>query len=197
MQDMPASLGVALKEWSVVCDALAQGEQIVLLRKGGIHDTEGVFELEERHFLLFPTLLHQQPGMVKPAYRQRIEPVASEPHSVALSAAATVTDIVRLPSRSAADALFDLHIWDTPQIDMRFNYKPTHPLYLVLLRACVLPAPVTVENTPAYAGCKSWVPLDRSIDLTHATAALDDDAYQARRDTIAERLAAHGVRFRS
>ena len=33
----------ALKEWAVVCDALRDGRQICLLRKGGIREEAGVF----------------------------------------------------------------------------------------------------------------------------------------------------------
>ena len=69
------------------------------------------------------------------------------------------------------DALDAEHIWTTPLIDMRFNYKPQNPLYLLLVRAYSLAKPVTVANTPAYAGCKSWVPLDEAIDVS-AVAAL-------------------------
>jgi len=48
------------------------------------------------------------------------------------------------------------HIWTSPLIDMRFNYKPQNPLYLLLVRTYRLAKPVTVDNTPEYAGCKSW-----------------------------------------
>src|SRR5687768_3845167 len=44
-------LHVALKEWATVCTALETGRQILLLRKGGIHETGGQFELEHSRFL--------------------------------------------------------------------------------------------------------------------------------------------------
>ena len=68
------------------------------------------------------------------------------------------------------------------------NYKPQNPLYLMLVRAYRLAEPVTVENTPAYAGCKSWVPLDEPIAVVGATPAIDDAAYERRRGAILDRI---------
>jgi hypothetical protein len=177
---LPAHLNIALKEWSVVCDALQDGRQIILLRKGGIYEAAGEFEIENRQFLLFPTFLHQNAAMLKQA---DLRPMAAEPQQVKVSAAAVITDIIRMPSRAAMDSLDDQHIWSKALIDMRFNYRPENPLYLLLVRTYRLAAPVTIQNTPAYAGCKSWVPLETPIDTT-AAAALDDSAYDARRRTI-------------
>ena len=63
----PNELNVALKEWATVCAALGDGRQMILLRKGGIYESAGEFEIEHRQFLLFPTYLHQNAEMLKPA----------------------------------------------------------------------------------------------------------------------------------
>jgi hypothetical protein len=57
---------VAFKEWEIVVDALGRGEQILLLRKGGIHEGRGGFRPEHRRFLLFSTHYHQQRESVVP-----------------------------------------------------------------------------------------------------------------------------------
>lgn len=62
----PTSLQVALKEWATVCHALESGRQMVLLRKGGVSDAGGTFEVKHPQFLLFPTYLHQNLTMLKP-----------------------------------------------------------------------------------------------------------------------------------
>jgi hypothetical protein len=72
------------------------------------------------------------------------------------------------------DALADLHIWAPPLIDMRFNYRPENPLYLLLVRVYRLASAQVVENTPAYAGCKSWVPLGERIQTGGAEPVLDE-----------------------
>ena len=186
---LPVSLNVALKEWATVCAALERGEQILLLRKGGIYESAGEFELEHRQFLLFPTYLHQNLSMLKPRFHAGFEPHSQEPARVKISAAGVVTDIVQLGSRAQMDALDDQHVWTPPLIDMRFNYRPENPLYLVLVRAYRLATPVTIENTPAYAGCKSWVPLEEVVSMHGATAVLDDGSYSTRRAQIIERVA--------
>ena len=185
---LPTSLPVALKEWATVCRALETGRQIVLLRKGGILEAIGGFELENPQFLLFPTHLHQNLGMLKPEAHAGFETHTAEPERITLSAAAAVTDIVRLRSRAQMDALDEEHVWTPPLIDMRFNYRPANPLFLLLVRAYRLRQPVTIDNTPEYAGCKSWVPLDAPVETAGATPALQDAAYQSRRTTILERI---------
>ena len=185
---LPDQLKIALKEWAVVCDALETGNQIILLRKGGIYEASGEFELENPQFILFPTYLHQNAGMLKPALRDSPKPVTTEPDKIELRTAGAVTNIIQLNDRKQIDAIDDEHVWATPLIDMRFNYKPQNPLYLMIVRAFRLPKPIIVANTPAYAGCKSWLPLDESISLAGLAPALDDAAFEARRNSILHRL---------
>jgi hypothetical protein len=186
---LPNSLNIALKEWATVCLALETGRQMLLLRKGGIYEAAGEFELENPQFLLFPTYLHQNLNMLKPGDQAGFEARSSEPQQVRLSAAGEVTDIVQLKSRAQMDALEAEHVWTTPLIDMRFNYKPQNPLYLMLVRAYRLAEPVTVENTPAYAGCKSWVPLEDAIETARVKPVIDDASFDARRASILAKLA--------
>src|SRR5882762_8123505 len=161
--ELSSQLNVALKEWASVCSALQEGRQIILLRKGGILEAIGGFELEHPQFFLFPTYLHQNAQMLKEHERNRLVVLKEEPAQVVLSSAAIVTDIVRLRERKQMDALDREHIWTAPLIDMRFNYRPQNPLYLLILRIFRLRQAITIQNTPEYAGCKSWVPLDESI----------------------------------
>ena len=185
---LPDPLPIALKEWATVCRALETGRQIILLRKGGILEAIGGFELENPQFLLFPTYLHQNKDMLKPEAHAGFEPRTEEPQHVTLASAAEVTDIVRLQSRAQMDAVEDEHVWTAPLIDMRFNYRPANPLYLLIVRAYRLPRPVTIANTPAYAGCKSWVPLDEPVSTTGATPVMDDENYESRRRQVMERI---------
>ncbi len=125
--------------------------------------------------------------MLKPDARGSLDKRDAEPSEIILSAAAIVTDIVQLSSRQQMDALDDEHLWMRDLIDMRFNYKPRNPLYLLILRAYSLSAPITIANTPDYAGCKSWVPLDSPLATTGSTPALDDARFDDRRKTILDR----------
>jgi hypothetical protein len=184
----PTSLNIALKEWQTVISALETGRQIMLLRKGGILEQGGKrqFEMNHEQFLLFPTYLHQSRGDLKPEVE--FDPKSSEPGEVRITAAGVVSDIIQVKSRDQIDRLNEEHIWSPSLIDMRFNYKPEKPLYLVLVRAYRLHEPVTLANTPAYAGCKSWVPLDQPIAAGDALPVLDDVKYEHRRSTILKKI---------
>ena len=58
----------ALKEWAVVCRALEEGRQVVLLRKGGILEYRQGFEVKHEKFLMFPTFEHQSKDSLQPDY---------------------------------------------------------------------------------------------------------------------------------
>ena len=184
----PNDLNVALKEWASICDALGSGRQIILLRKGGIYESAGEFEIEHRQFLLFPTYLHQNATMLKASEHAALKPMEAEPARIAISLAGEITDILPMSNRPAMDALDEEHIWTSKLIDMRFNYRPENPLYLLLVRAYRLGKAVVIDNTPAYAGCKSWVPLDRAVETKDAAPVLDDSEYLRRTQMIIENL---------
>jgi hypothetical protein len=192
---LPPSLSTGLKEWAAVCQALSTGRQIVLLRKGGIHEAAGEFELDHRQFLLFPTYLHQSKAQLKPEAHPGFEPHSAEPSRITLALAGQVTDILQLASRQQMDEIDDQHVWTDALLDMRFNYRPENPLYLLLVRPYRLATPVTIENTPAYAGCKSWVPLERAVSTAGAAPVLDDTTFQAKRQLIRTRLQGVGTGF--
>jgi hypothetical protein len=173
------SLHIALKEWDLTIRELLAGRQAILLRKGGILEADNQFELEHRRFLFYPTFIHQNPDMVKPGRRADIRALPAEPAEVEITGLGEVARILEVPSRAAMDQLRDLHPWDEPLIDMRFNYRAEKPLFLVIIRAFALPEPVRLANTIAYAGCKSWVPLEREIVVDGAVQALPEPALQA------------------
>src|SRR5262245_54054908 len=138
---LPTSLQIALKEWAVVCRALETGRQIILLRKGGILESSTGFQLEHPSFLLFPTYLHQNLNMLKPEAHGGFQPHSAEPATITLGSFGQVTDIIRVKYRQQMGALDSEHIWTPPLIDMRFNYKPDNPLYLLIVRAYRLAEP--------------------------------------------------------
>jgi hypothetical protein len=173
-------LDIALKEWAIVCDLLVEGRLALLLRKGGIHESggPGVFELEHPRFLLFPSWAHQKPEMIKPEHRGRVQ-VLEEPETIPFRGLAEVARIWRVPTRAAFETLDDLHCWTSAQIDMRFNYRPENPLYLMAVRAYRLERESSVPNRPEYAGCKSWVPLrpSEAVEDRAARVVMSDDAF--------------------
>jgi len=172
-------IDVALKEWACVCDLMIGGQFALLLRKGGIHERSGpgVFELDHERFLLFPSWAHQKPGMMKPAYREAAAP-GSEPDQITFRGAGEAAKIWAVPSREAFDTLDDLHPWSDEYVDMRFNYRPENPLYLVAVRVTVLAEPRTIRYRPEFMGCHSWVPLEPNKAANiGGTSAMDDGRF--------------------
>ncbi len=181
-------LRIALKEWAIVCDLLLSGEQVVLLRKGGVHEEAGPgrFRLEHDRFALFPAWEHQKPGWIKPRFRDRVQTYEREPTQIALRGFGVAGRIWEVPSRAAFDELDDLHGWEQPQVDMRFDYKPQRPLYLLAIRAYRSEHPKSIDVDPRYWGCKSWVDLrpEHAIDDVAAEPVLSDNEFAAVIDRI-------------
>jgi len=68
----------AFKEWAVVVRALLEGEQILDVRKGGLREEGRHFSVQASRVWLYPTVEHQQPELVKPAYRRWVETTEAE-----------------------------------------------------------------------------------------------------------------------
>ena len=63
---------IAFKEWAVTVRALAEGEQLITLRKGGIREENKHFEIEHDRFFLYPTFDHQQGQFVRESHRPEL-----------------------------------------------------------------------------------------------------------------------------
>ena len=48
---------IAYKDWSVTVRALAEGEQLLVVRNGNAEDPSGRTDLEHDRFFLYPTFL--------------------------------------------------------------------------------------------------------------------------------------------
>ena len=64
---VPGHCAVALKEWATVLEAMAKGEQLVLIRKGGLIEPGSGFELVANTFVFYPTFEHQAVSYLRPA----------------------------------------------------------------------------------------------------------------------------------
>src|SRR6478735_2528396 len=63
----------ALKEWAVVVHALLEGEQILDVRKGGLHEDGRHFAVQSNRLWLYPTAEHQKAELLKEPYRHWID----------------------------------------------------------------------------------------------------------------------------
>ncbi|ASC69684.1 hypothetical protein XM38_006130 [Halomicronema hongdechloris C2206] len=179
-------LGIALKEWAVVVDALTQGELILLLRKGGIHDYKGRFRAKHGQAWLLPTYAHQLASALKPPYcdgqrpalkGHRISPTPPL-ETIYLKSWASITHVFPIHQSASIHALAPYHIWSDEFIQQRLSWKPHRPLMVLLLRVYRLSEPVELAMQPSYSGCRSWITLEHPIPLVPSSPALDDTAYQ-------------------
>ena len=69
---------IALKEWAVTVRALAEGEQLLTLRKGGIREENKHFELEHERFFLYPTFDHQRNNLVRESHHPELRRALEE-----------------------------------------------------------------------------------------------------------------------
>ena len=176
----------ALKEWQVAVQALEQGETILLLRKGGIRETEGKFSVQHETVLLYPTYEHQQPELLKPNYAAQVQPVESgwHPNEVRIGSWAKITEIIQITQPDAIARLLPFHIWNLNCITERLKWKPNQPVHGLLLRTYKLPEPQIIPYIESYGGCKSWIELEAAIALADCHPALSEAEYQQQVEMI-------------
>ncbi len=169
----------ALKEWQVAVNALEQGETIVLLRKGGIRESGGRFVAQRDRICLYPTVEHQKPELLKPSYAELVQPVASgwHPEQIRIGSWALITDCLQVSTAEQVDSLLPSHIWNQRFVTERLQWKPSHPLQVLLLRVYNLHEPQMIPFSEAYSGCKSWIELGQAIALENSAPVLSDLTY--------------------
>jgi hypothetical protein len=163
-------LSVAFKEWAVVCRALAEGRQTVILRKGGIAEEGGTFRPEHPEFLLYPTFFHEHRAGVKPDFLPLLDAAEEEkPEAGKIKFAhfVRVTDVKHLTDLDAALALDAKHAWTPEVVTQRFHYRAPG---VFALSVCTfrLATPTMRVERPEYAGCKTWVVLDEPVSTEGA-----------------------------
>ena len=174
-----SSITHALKEWAIALEALEQGKTIMLLRKGGIKESKGRFQVPRDRILLYPTYEHQQPALLKPEYKSHVTPVASgwHPQQVTISSWAEITDVLPVSEENTVKALLPFHIWNEQFISDRLKWKPHQPIYILLLRTYKLLTSQVIDYRPQYGGCTSWLDLASAIDIDNTQQILTDDIY--------------------
>jgi hypothetical protein len=162
----------ALKEWSSVIAKLASGDQVILIRKGGIADPK--FGLDASQFYLYPTYFHQGEN----EHRRSV----------------IVThwcEAVRTWSVRDLDALYRLEAlvaMPRETLDARYRFRPDQALHVIGVRTWTLPKPVEVVFREQYAGCLSWISVDEEIDVDGSKPVLSETDLAARLERVESRL---------
>ena len=153
---------VAFKEWAVIVDLIGRGDQILILRKGGIHEDRGGFQVEHRGFFLFPTLFHQQRESVLPFAQSRFDEISTEfsdPGTVNIQFWVDVVETHWLNVWNKVEKLQPCHPWTDKVIRDRFGWVEDEGIFAIAVRASRLAEPKPIPLLKEYGGCKSWVEI--------------------------------------
>ncbi|MDW3605428.1 MAG: DUF1802 family protein, partial [Nitrososphaeraceae archaeon] len=192
---------IALKEWAIVCKALEDGKQMLLLRKGGIMEYRKGFEVKHNEFLLYPTFEHQSVESIKVEYKEKLKEILEEQNKYyyynnnnrkeidkdnknfntssnnIIKLLAKVEDVIEISDKLILSELRDYHIWSDEYVTMRMNYNPSKPMSILLLRIYKLRKPLIVDINDTWAGCKSWINIetDREFQNSHKLKGQNTD----------------------
>lgn len=164
----------ALKEWSSVIDALGSGEQVILVRKGGIADP--AFGVEAERFYLYPTYFHQGESDARPA--------VTITHWCEVVRTWSVRDLEMLARLESFAAI------PRETLEARYRFRPDQALNVIAVRTFALPRAATVKFRDEYAGCRSWLSVDDEIEIDGSRQVLDERQLLAKVDAVDVVLAA-------
>ena len=154
---------IAFKEWDIVCKALEEGRQSLILRKGGIHEGREGFSFAHDQFVLFPTRFHAQGDYVK------IPGVVTKPEwevgdEVVINSKVKVKKAVTLTDWDEVALLADQHIWTEETIRDRFFWEgkgmASGSIHVAYVEVEKLKDPVRFNYANKHRGCRSWVEID-------------------------------------
>jgi hypothetical protein len=204
---------IAFKEWAVTVRALAEGEQLVTLRKGGIREPDKHFALDHDRFFLYPTFDHQRGDLVRESHQPELrraleegvwaegEPPAhaltrdggiTQPDRVRIRAWAEVAGAWTVTDRRIVDALSPFYVWTCDYAEKRLAWKRRHPLHVLLLRTYRIPRPVTVRVRDDYGGCRSWLEITRDLPF-EGTPVLSTEEFERASEEITGIVEADGA----
>ena len=175
---------IAFKEWAVTVRALAEGEQLLTLRKGVLPRADKPFKLAHERFFLYPTFDHQPGDLVRESHQPELRSALEEgvwsdgepplhtfvsgaplqqPDRVRIRAWAEVTDHFTIVDPRCVDALSPFYVWTPDYAEKRLGWRGRQPLHILLLRTYRIPRPVTVKVKDEYTGPER---LDRTAART-------------------------------
>jgi hypothetical protein len=173
----------ALKEWAVLVEAMARGDIVAMVRKGGIREQRAGFNVRHDRFLLYPTYFHEKAaemvprlvGTLEAAHARRpAEGVVRVEHVADVAAVWAVGELERL------ERIADEHGLNWRAVESRYHYKNRPGVQVVAVRLRRLAVPVELPEIRRYAGCVSWVELDGGVDVAGAAPVLPDETFARR-----------------
>lgn len=175
------STALALKEWAAVIDAMERGLQLVTVRKGGIREKS--FLVAGRSFYLLPTFEHQSPDLIKPSQRDCVERALAEQRDqsgLIVGVRADVAALWEIDDERRLAALAPYHMFTEDYARSRFEWRPTQPLTVLLLRVFRLNEPWRTGLPSGVGGCRSWLEIDADGAPRESGPVIPDAVFQQR-----------------
>lgn len=166
---------IALKEWAVLADAMARGDIIAMVRKGGIREQRAGFSVRHERFLLYPSFFHEKEHELAPRFRGELATAhARRPPAgmLRIEYVATAVAVWRVTELERLRAIEHEHglAWDA--VVSRFRYRDRPLVHVVAVRVARLAKSALLPEVRRYMGCVSWVALDAPVAVTDATSVL-------------------------
>jgi len=184
---------VALKEWAVLVDAMARGDLIAMVRKGGIREHRAGFDVRHDRFLLYPTFFHEKLNELDARFHPMLESVhANRPSegTIELRYVANVAAVWKVTELERLRAIDAEHGLTWGAVESRFRYRDDPRVHIVAVRVAKLASAVSLPEARRYTGCVSWVKLDEDVDVSGATPVLADRAFATRLRALEHSLGA-------
>ena len=165
MTDIPSMRDperVALKEWAVLVDAMAHGDLIAMIRKGGIRENRAGFSVRHDRFVLYPTFFHEKLKELDARFHPMLDAAhAARPPEgmIRLRYVAIVAAVWQVTELECLRAICAEHGLTWGAVESRFRYRDDPRVHVVALRIAALPAVVEIPEARRYTGCVSWVNL--------------------------------------
>ena len=147
---------IGFKEWALVCEALGDGRQSVIIRKGGIAEGRDGFQFRHREFFLFPTFFHEQLSRTRLVDAALPEP---RPNEIEIRFYAKIEEARIITDWEQARALAPLHILQESVVRERFDYDDAPGVHVAFVKVFRLEPVWRFPDAKAFGGCRSWVPL--------------------------------------
>jgi hypothetical protein len=97
--------------------------------------------------------------------------------TVRLTHFAEVAGVYHVHDLPAALMLQSLHAWSEETVAKRFAYR-VPGLYVMPVRVYRAAEVFEFRETAAYAGCRSWVELEKELPTAGSAPVLDDEAFR-------------------
>ena len=173
-----ATCNVAFKEWSGVCEALIEGRQTVILRKGGISEGPGPgqFAPEHSEFWLYPTWTHQAEAALRHLGDEFDQSRTSGPNpdgSIPIPGLVRVGTVHYVSREEVLPALRQFHCLLDETVRQRFHYRKPG-LWVLAARVWRRNPGFSLRPTREQAGCMTWVLLDEPLPTEGLYPVIDD-----------------------